>query len=315
MIKTNKAKFSDLSSLWVQMDKVDNLSSKVIELISGQDVNAETAPESFLLYEANSNKMFKRDIFRLLNEGKIQIKYNPMVAIGMYLPYAPLIDKNSGSVQVIVNATSYCVEEDGKLKININDLIGLCQGAYAVYTSLINYTKICTNFKMRYELIELYFKIMTIAISGSPIFASGANSRYLKYICARFLLGHHFGLEKNVHESAMNQAKIDMENEKAFINQMILETPKENWHSFHGIVEILKANFLSLKDKVSVESIRQRIAIILGSPNTFVIDYIPYLCALASGYYTNYIIYRSSTIKSELQPYCMMVAKDVLQAL
>ena len=46
-----------------------------------------------------------------------------MVAIGMYLPYAPLIDKNSGSVQVIVNATSYCVEEDGKLKININDKI------------------------------------------------------------------------------------------------------------------------------------------------------------------------------------------------
>ena len=81
MIKTNKAKFSDLSSLWVQMDKVDNLSSKVIELISGQDVNAETAPESFLLYEANSNKMFKRDIFRLLNESKIQIKYNPLVAI------------------------------------------------------------------------------------------------------------------------------------------------------------------------------------------------------------------------------------------
>ena len=113
----------------------------------------------------------------------------------------------------------------------------------------------------------------------------------------------------------MNQAKIEMDNERAFINQMILETPKENWQSFHGIVEILKANFLSLKDKVSVESIRQRIAIILGSPNTFVIDYVPYLCALSAGYYTNYIIYRSSTIKSELQPYCMMVAKDVLQSL
>jgi len=121
MIRTNQAKLSDLSSLWKVMDKVDNLSGKVAELISGRDVDATSAPEAFLLYEANSNKMFKRDIMNLINEKKIVLKYNPLVAVGMYLPYAPLIDKSSGAVQVIVNATSYCTEEDGKFKINVND--------------------------------------------------------------------------------------------------------------------------------------------------------------------------------------------------
>jgi len=113
-------------------------------------------------------------------------------------------------------------------KINVNDLIGLCQGAWAIYKSLINYTKICANFQMRYLLIELYTKILTIGISGSSIFASGANAKYLKYICARFMLNHHFGIDKNVHESAMNQAKIENDTEKAFINQLVLETPKDH---------------------------------------------------------------------------------------
>jgi len=315
MIRTNQAKLSDLSSLWKVMDKVDNLSGKVAELISGRDVDATSAPEAFLLYEANSNKMFKRDIMNLINEKKIVLKYNPLVAVGMYLPYAPLIDKSSGAVQVIVNATSYCTEEDGKFKINVNDLIGLCQGAWAIYKSLINYTKICANFQMRYLLIELYTKILTIGISGSSIFASGANAKYLKYICARFMLNHHFGIDKNVHESAMNQAKIENGTEKAFINQLVLETPKELWQSFHGLVEILKRNFTALKDKVSVEFIRQRVSIILGSPNVFSVDYVPYLCALASGYYNNYSVYRSSSIKTELQPYCIAVAREVLQSL
>ena len=113
MIKTNQAKLSDLSSLWKIMDKVDNLSGKVAELMSGNDIDATTAPEAFLLYEANSNKMFKRDIMHLINEKKIVIKYNPLVAVGMYLPYAPLIDKSSGAVQVVVNATSYGTDADG----------------------------------------------------------------------------------------------------------------------------------------------------------------------------------------------------------
>ena len=168
---------------------------------------------------------------------------------------------------------------------------------------------------MRYLLIELYTKILTIGISGSSIFASGANAKYLKYICARFMLGHHFGIDKNVHESSLNQAKIETDTEKAFINQLVLDTPKELWQSFHGLVEILKRNFTGLKDKISVEFIRQRVSIILGSPNVFSVDYVPYLCALASGYYNNYAVYRSSSIKTELQPYCIAVAREVLQSL
>lgn len=316
MIKTTGAKMSNLSSVWMSIDKADNLQGKFMELLQGRDVDNLSAPEAFLLYQGNTNRMFKKEIFNLINDGKIVIKYNPLVAVGLYMPYSPIIADN-GQVKVVVNATSYCSESEGKLKIDVTELMGLCQGAYAIYVSLIKYSTICSNFQMRRLLIELYTQVILKGLTGSSVFSSASNLKYLKYICARFLIHHHFGIEKDVHETALNLAKIETDVEKAFINELVLETPKTDWDSFHGVVKILNDRFIALKGKVSVESIRQRVAIILGSANTFAIDYIPYLCALASGYYTNYAVYvgKGRTIKQDLQPYCIGVCQDVLQRL
>lgn len=314
MLKTINARMTELSSLFAEMNKADNLNGKIRDLMGGLTVDETTAPEAFILYRESSDRMFKKEIFNLIHDEKIIIKYNPIVALGLYLPYAPLISPN-GQVQVVVNATSYCTEQDGKLKINLTDLVGLCQGAYAVYMSLIKYSTICSNFSMRKIIIDTHLQILLKGLSGNSVFSAAQNVKYLHYICARFLMTRHFGLEKDIHETAMNIAKIQQDNEKAFINEMILKTPKEYWNSFQGVIQLLQDNFISLKGKVSPESIRQKISYILGSPNTFAVDYVPYIIALGSGYYTNYSIYRSKLIKNELQPFCVAICTGILQNL
>lgn len=316
MFKTVQAKMTDRSSLFATMNKSDNLEAKIVDLMQGRTINEETSLESFVLYKEGNNRLFKREIFALLQDGKIELKYNPMVALGMYLPFVPLIN-NNGQVKVVVNATSYCSEgEGGKIKIDVMDLIGLCQGAYAVYQSCIKYAKICSDFTMRKILIDTYVQILIKGLTGTSVFSSAQNLKYLTYICARFLLTAHFGLTgDSVHESAMTLAKLESDVEKSFISEMLLDTPKEDWYSLYGIVKILTSKFIALRGKVSVESLRQKVSIILGSPNTFAIDYIPYIVALGSGYYNNYSIYRSRLIKQELQPYCIAICENILQRL
>lgn len=315
MIKTVDAKMSKISSLFSDMMVADNLSGKIGELMSGVTVDEKTAPEAFILYrETSEHRMFKREIFNLLNDGKIILKYNPIVALGLYLPYSPLIS-NNGNVQVVVNATSYCTENDGKLKISLNDLVGLCQGAYAVYLSLTRYPKLSDNFVMRKMAIEMHVQLVLKGLSGSSVFAAASNARYLHYICARYLMHHHFGADKDIHETCMNLAKINTDVERAFINELAMNTTPADWDSFKGLINILQNNFISLRGKISAESIRQKLSYIAGSPNVFALDYVPYIVALGMGYYTNYSIHRSKLIKQELQPYCIAICQEIIQNL
>ena len=315
MFKTVQAKMSDRSSLFNIMDKSDGITKKIADLCGGRTIDNESSPEAFVLYKENNSRLFKKEIFSLIQDGKIELKYNPMVALGMYLPYVPLIN-NNGQVKVIVNATSYCTEgEGGKIKIDVSDLMGLCQGAYAVYQSCIKYAKICSDFTMRKVLIDTYVQIFLKGLTGTSVFASAQNLKYLTYICARFLLTAHFGITDNVHESALTLAKIEDDMDKANISEICLNTPNEDWTNLSGVINILTKNFIALRGRVSLESIRQKISIILGSPNTFSIDYIPYIVALGSGYYNNYSIYRSRLIKTELQPYCIAICENILQRL
>ena len=313
MRSTKDIKLSDVSSMYRQLVKIDKVDEKIKKIcVEGITIDENNCKNAFVLLSM-SKVMFKKDIINLLKDERIILKYNPNVALGNYVPYAPLIS-NTGDVKIVVNTSYFVSEKDGEYEMKITDIEGLLVGAYAVYKSIKNYTKICSNFGMRKSIIDLYVKVFIQAIRGTALFEAQKNMRYLTYILTRYISKVHFGLDK-CHDLAISQAKIVDDIDMSWVMALNLEFGEDQWETLEGILVILQNKFISLNGKISMDSIRTNVGILLGAPSVLAVDYIPYLLHMSAGYYTNYNIFRSALIKKELGIECINVNNNVLTQL
>lgn len=316
MRDTKSVKLSDVSSMYRNLIKIDRVDEKIKVLVTSPEsttINELNCPAAFTLL-GMSKCMFKKEILRLFNDEKIILKHNPNVALGNYIPFVPLIT-NTGDVKVIINASYFVTKkEEGVYEMKLPELEGLMIGAYAVYKTVANYSKVCSNFGMRKSIIDMYIKIFIQAIRGTALFESQKNLRYLTYILCRYMTKVHFGLDK-ANDIAIAHAKIVDDMDLGWVRELNLQIPEEKWETLEGVIEILKTKFISLKDTISMDKIRTNVGILLGAPSVLGIDYVPYIVHMAAGFYTNYGIFRSALIKKELGAECIAVNNNVLQQL
>lgn len=316
MRDTKTVKLSDVSSMYANLVKIDKVDDKIKTLATSQDsvtITELNCPQGFTLLSM-SKCMFKKDILRLFKDEKLILKHNPNVALGNYIPFVPLIS-STGDTKIIINASYFVTKkEDGIYDIKLPDLEGLMIGAYAVYMTVTNYSKVCSNFGMRKSIIDMYVKIFIQAIRGTALFESQKNLRYLTYILTKYMSKVHFGLDKS-GEIALAHAKIVDDIDVGWVRELNLQVKEDMWNTLEGVIEILQMKFISLKGKISIDSLRTNTAILLGAPSVLGIDYVPYIVHMAAGYYTNFGIFKSALIKKELGAECLAVNHNVLTQL
>lgn len=316
MRNTKNVKLSDVSSMYRNLIKIDKVDEKIKTLATSPDsvtITEINCPQAFTLFTM-SKCMFKKDIIRLYKDEKIVLKHNANVALGNYIPFIPLITGN-GDVKLIVNASYFANrKDDDTYDMKLPDLEGLMIGAYAVYQTVANYGKVCANFGMRKSIIDMYIKIFIQAIRGTALFESQKNLRYLTYILTKYMSKVHFGLEKS-GDIALAHAKITDDIDMGWVSELNLQVDEDKWNTLEGVIEILQMKFISLKGKISMDSIRSNVGILLGAPSVLGVDYVPYIVHMAAGYYTNFGIFRSALIKKELGAECLAVNGNVLTQL
>lgn len=316
MKTTKDLRLSDISSMYKDINGKKDIGSLIKLLMGGVTVDNTNAKETFAMYNIASKSKFKKDILGMLHDEKIILKYNPDATLGNYFLYVPAIS-NSGSVKIYVNVNYFTDYKDSKFKFKGNEFDALLNGAYVMYKVINNYGKISANHGMRKALIELYMKVVVQSLRGSSMFASSKNMGRLTYIMSRFMYQHHFGLtpEKAI-EFATSFSKIDDIEERAWITNINLKYEDDyNWEALDNITGILQNEFIALKDKVSISSLRNNAGILLGAPSVLALDYVPYLAVMAIGQSDGHVLFRSSNIKREMGPECINVINDVIYRL
>jgi len=313
MKTTKDLRLSDISSLYNDIDAKQNITPLIKELINGVTIDNNNAPEAFAMYNASYKALYRKAILTLLHDEKIIIKYNPDATLGNYFLFVPVISGN-GAIKLFINVNYFTDLKDGKFRFKANEFEALLTEAYAMYTVMNNYGKIASNHGMRKAFADMYVKIVVQSLRGSSLFASPKNMNKLTYITVRFLYQHHFGMSANkAIEYASAQAKMNDIEQKAWVIELNARFPEDtDWDSLDAMVNILTNQFVALKDKTSVSSLRNNAGILLGAPSVLALDYVPYIAHMAMGQSNNYILFRSPIIKQEMGAEAVAIVNNVI---